>query len=156
MKFNILGALIAAPMIAFSGAALAGLGGHEVEGYGSLNTISIDPGGNVCQIISVHDDGSIFVAYGTKGRVFIKFDTKTNIATVTARCNITGLGGDFLDEYYDEQFRCYVHLNKGYHVYQDVDPSLDDTAVTTLRLRDGKARLSCSGEYHGDSISPPR
>ena len=54
MKLKILGALIAAPIIVFSGVALAWLN-HGVEGYLGLDTISIND--NVCQITSRVGDG---------------------------------------------------------------------------------------------------
>lgn len=136
MRFNILGALIAASMTAFSGVALST---DVPPAY--TDAISINK--TYCHMYF----GASSAVMGTTGRVFVKFDVRK--FTVYANCTITASDVFLSSPEPEEDFRCYVQItNLLGHYYQTVDSDFDPDAKTTKRLKNGKATMSCSGTYY--------
>jgi len=155
MRTRVSGALVAASIILLGGigpVVAEELPDHErfIDRSTIIaNTVSINP--TECFILG--DGGA---AVGGDGRVFVKFDTKGRISTVTGKCNITGFEqGDLSGVFPTEDFPCVVHLNGagndglGHDLLECIDPE-DPDATTSLRLHGDKATLSCAGTYLGN------
>lgn len=152
MNPKLLGAFIVAPMIAFSGAALAH-GGDDPQGdlYDLPPISTISYGKNRCNI--VFDDEGTITGIGTEGRLVVKIDYLRPPLTTYGNCT----ANDFtfpvdlqVEPVEIEGFDCFVQITKAFGHFHQILYGADSDVTTKMRFKRGRATMSCSGPYDPD------
>lgn len=148
MDSKLLAAFFAAPMIAFSGAALA----HGVSELPPISTISYNP--NRCNI--VFDDNGTITGIGTEGRLVVKIDYLRPPLTTYGNCTANDVmfpeepQVEPVEPVELEGFDCFVQITNQVGHFHQILYGADSDVTTNMRFRNGRATMSCSGPYDPD------